>query len=389
MVEAMVEAVARADGGTRSRSVCPPRSSRSSRSSRKRVLIACLLTMIGLDRLAASAMPTRVALREGALPLIASKARWLAAQPPADVLILGDSTAHHGLDADALSEGGAGYVLNGAIQGGTVLVTRSLAASASWRPRVAVFAFITTAVLDRDDDASNVSDVEFATVRERFALVSPSEALFTSASAIYRRRALLVAIAAWLRSRQPLARTGDGDRQFIVGSYAWGHSTDRRDASRDDADALRIETHVFTEDARGSLAVDLPSRRSDDLARDARQRGVAKEFHPDGGLRADVLRATIRALRADGVEVVLIEMPLASAARALAVDALDRGHRIFATLAEEAHARLFDCRASLADDAFYDSEHLRASVDRSRFSHAIGRAIRDGATSCPALAHTR
>jgi hypothetical protein len=189
---------------------------------------------------------------------------------------------------------------------------------------------------------------EVASLGERVALLGLGPGLLESLWVTYRRRTLLRAaiIAAARGARRPR----------------------------------------FVEDELGSLPMVRPPLIDSTSAAEALFALWSTGGAPRAGARADALLPLAERWRKEGSEVVYLLMPISSAlrqalrARGLWDFATERLDPIVA-----AHGgRVLDCRAAVADDAFYDGDHLREGPARSAFSRRLGALIASGATSCDA-----
>lgn len=277
------------------------------------------------------------------------KAEWLAKQPRPDVLVLGDSTGHRGLDMEKLEEGaGVDRALNGAITSGSPIVMRAMMKDVKFKPKHIVVT--TSPLLLSDGWPSEPHEAEVSTFAERAALTSPGAAVVTSLWATYRRRF-------WMRSTvkaaalQLLGKKGQpaDDRFFGVSS-----------GREDDHGSLAVEKAAVVGGDAAALWASWTSR------------------NVEGGAR----KAALEQLAADwqrvGADVTYVLMPVHSSLRALSEKepvAWHFGEKTMIELATDHGGRVFDCRAAVDDTGFYDTDHLRKSRERDDFSRALGAIV--------------
>ena len=268
------------------------------------------------------------------------KAAWLDAQPPADILIVGDSTANRGIDARLFGEVAGQRTLNASYTSGSSIVMRFMLTGLAKPPKVIVFGEFPLGL--SDDWPAAPHEVDAATWRERTTLIEPGEALLGTFWASYRRR---TAISEWLAAhwRGPLAE------------------------------------REIPDDAWGGRAIETPPKLSPSLAEDLWRLWAIGE-PPRLEARFEAMQSLAAQWEAQGTRVVYVLMPMASALRDVAAQhsrqprlPLDSLHRI----ADPHDSVVLDARSAVPDDGFYDVDHLRKGPWRDAFTRRLAEAVRD------------
>lgn len=315
------------------------RSGAGSRREVLRVLAAFVVALAAADLLAGSDWLFRDG--EGApLGQLVRKATQARARRPG-VLVLGDSTGYHDIDAARLGALLHRRAYNAAVPSGSPLVMRWIVDRLERLPRDVVFGV--SPLLLIDDYEAEPREWDAATVRERLALRPLAEAVLESGWGLFRRRHSL-------------------QRRFLqVLGYGRG--------------PLDVHEGPERDDGSNPLSGVLGTSR-------AHAAGLLRKWCPPGGptkgVRLRAARELVERLERAGSRVTWVTMPVPSTMRAaMRARGLDRVATALAREATTARTRRLDLREAFEDEAFYDSDHMRAGPQRSSVARLLADALRE------------
>lgn len=275
------------------------------------------------------------------------KASWLAKQSAPEVLFVGDSTGHRGIDVVAFSAESGQTALNASITSGSPIIVRSMLEGVSWKPKRVVFTL--SPMLLSDGWQAEPHEVDAMTFRERYELLGGGPAVLSTAWVTYRRRYLIKPSLKALALGSALA-----------------------------ADVRDFGPRVGVEDAFGSVAVKQKKENFEDAAEKWASWTAAP---PALGVRFAALEKLAATWKEQGAEVSYVLMPVHSSLRTVGEKDLEAWG--FAGRAiEKLGGRVIDCRAAVSDEAFYDSDHIQAGDERSAFAKRLARVVADPTASC-------
>lgn len=309
-------------------------------NERLRVVIGLLGTLLAVE-LAVRFTPADQIAVPSIQNITMRKVEWLAKQPPAEVLIVGDSTGHRGISVEAFSEGAGGArALNASITSGSPIIVRAMTEHLPWTPKKVVFTL--SPFLLSDGWTSEPHEIEMASFAERWELAGGGPAVLSTAWVTYRRRYLI----------KPTAKA------IALGTAGAAEVRD-------------FGPRVGIEDAYGSIGVRVVKADFDDAA--AKWAAWTSEA-PRLGVRYAALERLAARWKEQGVEVTYVLMPVHSSLRAIG-SSHDEAWSFTTRALRPLGGRILDCRAAAPDVAFYDSDHIREGAERDAFSKALAASI--------------
>jgi hypothetical protein len=274
------------------------------------------------------------------------KAAWLAKQSAPDVLFVGDSTGHRGIDVVAFSAKSGLSALNASITSGSPIIVRSMLEDVSWEPKRVVFTL--SPMLLSDGWQAEPHEIEAMRFEERYTLIGAGPAVLSTAWATYRRRYLI----------KPSLK------ELLVGSAL--------------ADVRDFGPRVGVEDAFGSVAVKQKKENFEDAAEKWASWTTAP---PALGVRYAALETLAAKWKEHGIAVTYVLMPVHSTLRAVGEKDLE-GWGFTSRAIEKLGGALLDCRAAVPDEAFYDSDHMQAGEQRADFARTLAVALSGQSDAC-------
>jgi hypothetical protein len=292
------------------------------------------------------------------LDLAQLRATWLASRPAPEVLIVGDSTAHEGISAAQIGQLLGQPALNAALSSGSPIVMRRVVSALPTATKRIVFGI--SPLLLSDSWVMEPAEFEAATLRERMDIQGWGAGALGTAWRLYGRRLAL---------RQAIALLVD-------------RVLDRLHPSLPTAPTASATTRADRDDGR--LDVDSPDH-PDPLSAQHLWNAWAPRNAAFAGARARALTELVRAWVRAGTRVDFVLMPVSSPLRSVGAthpDAYDLSLNLLRELSKNANVRVFDCRSAVADEGFYDADHLKVGALRDGFGERLARMIRGDTTSC-------